>query len=252
MTGSPASLSYYDSHLHIETPDSDGIEALLRLLEAEPRMWGGNLVLNTPEEVSCFSDNLGRFPSSLVAIPYLAPDGELPGELTRSGWYKVHPVFMEICLEEIPGVVQRVNSLPSLPRGLMVHCFPWGPQLQYNTSLELVLALAQELPDTPILATHGGGYDSWRFHAHTRGLENVFYDFSVSLRVYAGTDCVRPFQAYLRDSPERVVFGSDWPSGEPGQQLGECARLAREIGVSAEQLEQTLNANARLLWGDVD
>ncbi len=248
MTESIAPFSYYDSHLHIPTPDRDGIEGLLRLLEAEPGMWGGNLVLNTPEEVSCVTENLGRLPSSLVIVPYLAAEGELPEELTRSGWYKVHPTLMEIGLEDIPSVVTLAKSLEKRPRGLMVHCFPWGTELRFNTSLELVIALAEELPDVPILATHGGGYDSWRFYAHTRGLANVLYDCSVSMRIYAGTDCLKPFQAYLQDSPERVVFGSDWPSGEPGQQLGECTRLAREIGVSPEQMEQTLNRNARRLW----
>ena len=250
MSRTQAAFSFYDSHLHLPTPDRDGIDALLRLMEAETAIWGGNLILNTPQEVACVCENLERLPSGLVFIPYLAAEGELPETLTCSGWYKVHPTLMEIGLEDIQRVLTLVKSLKKRPRGLVVHCFPWGTQLQFSTGLELVLALAQEFPDMRVLATHGGGYDSWRFHAHTRSLGNVFYDFSVSMHVYRGTDCVRPFQADLREDPERLLFGSDWPSGEPGQQLAECTRLAGEIGISAEQVEQTLNANARRLWGD--
>jgi predicted TIM-barrel fold metal-dependent hydrolase len=139
-------------------------------------------------------------------------------------------------------------ALTPRPAGLMVHCYPWGKSLDYNTSLPLVLALAEAMPDTTILATHGGGYESWQFRSHAALFRNVIFDFSVTLSYYAQSDLLRPLQRYLRYSPDRVVFGSDWPSAAAGEQLAEVRRLAAEAGISDEQLELLLLTNARRYW----
>lgn len=57
-----------------------------------------------------------------------------------------------------------------------------------------MIALAQAMPDMPVLATHGGGYESWAFRAHTGSLPNVLYDFSVTMAYYRGSDLLRPFR----------------------------------------------------------
>ncbi|HJN15875.1 MAG TPA: amidohydrolase family protein [Armatimonadota bacterium] len=252
MSTDRESFTYYDSHLHLPSPDRDGIAALRRKVESEAGMWGGNLIVLTRDEAACVSANLAEVPSELTIVPYLAAEGELPPELTRSGWYKVHPTFMQIAPEAIAGVVGRARSMGTGLQGLIVHCFPWGPELRFNTGVELVVALAQALPEAPIVATHAGGCDAWRLYAHTIELDNVLYDFSITMHIYRGTDCVKPLQAYLRQTPDRVLFGSDWPSAEPAPQLADYAALAEGIGMSQAHLADILNRNARRLWGHGD
>ena len=239
-------MRYFDVHLHLPSPDDEGLGALLRHVESEKGMAGGLLVLNTPEEVEFAHKRLGSLPPTLGLLPYFDPSARFPEEFTRGGWYKIHPRISRVSAASVGALCEA--AVASRPRGLMVHCFPWGPELEFNVSLPLVIALARALPETQVLVSHGGGYESWAFRAHTGGLRNVCYDFSVTMSYYQGSDVLRPFQRYLRHSTGRVLFGSDWPSAPPGEQLAECARLAAEVGVGAAELEEIFLTNSRRFW----
>lgn len=241
-------MRFFDVHLHLPSADESGLGALLRHVEAEPGMVGGNLILNTREEVEFAHGRLGSLPPSLNLVPYFDPAVDFPAEFTRSGWFKIHPRLARIGRDAVGPLCAAVASAPVRPRGLVVHCYPWGPELEFNVSLPLVIELARALPDVHVLVAHGGGYESWAFRAHAGGFRNVCYDFSVTMSYYLGSDLLRPFQRYLRHSKERVVFGSDWPSAPPGEQLGECLRLAAEVGVSPAELEEIFLTNSRRLW----
>jgi hypothetical protein len=239
-------MRYFDVHLHLPSADEDGLAALLRHVEAQKEMLGGHLILNTAEEVEFAYRHAGSLPPALNVIPYFDPAADFPPEFTRSGWFKIHPRIAELTSKQVPALCEAVASAG--PRGLVIHCFPWGPELEFNISLPLVVGLARALPDTPILAAHGGGYESWQFRSHTGMLPNVFYDFSITMSYYEGSDMLRPFQRYLRYSTDRLVFGSDWPSAPPGEQLQECTRLAAEVGVQPDELEEIFLNNSRRLW----
>jgi|GEM_PF-4541783 len=239
-------MRFFDVHLHLPSPDRAGLDALLRHIEAEPSMVGGLLVLNTEAEVELVSAHGGELPASVGLVPYYRPGAQLG----PTGWWKIHPTIQRIRIEDVDALTAAVKEGPA-PRGVMVHCFPWGKTLQYNSSLPLVLGLAAALPDTTILATHGGGYESWAFRSHAALFKNVIFDFSISLSYYSRSDLLRPYQRYFRYSPDRVVFGSDWPSAECGEQLEESVRLAEEIGLTREWLEETWLANSRRLWPEL-
>jgi hypothetical protein len=241
-------MKFFDCHLHLPTPDDSGLDRLLRYLDNVPDMLGGNLILNTHEEVDFACHHLDSFPTSLNLIPYYDPTGEFPPRLMQTGWYKIHPQINRLEPSAIPSIRKSLVESANRPRGIIVHCFPWGPELQFNISLALVIELARALPDMFVLVSHGGGYDSWAFRAHTGMLRNVIYDFSVTMAYYHRSDILGPFQRYLRYSPDRIVFGSDWPSAESEEQLSECLRLAGEIAVPEERLESLFITNARRLW----
>jgi predicted TIM-barrel fold metal-dependent hydrolase len=174
----------------------------------------------------------------------------MPAELTRSGWLKIHPRLHGYEARHIAEIKDTLCAAPVRPRGVAVCCFPWGADLRYDISLPLVIELAKALPDVTILATHGGGYQSWQFRAHASPLKNVVFDFSATMSYYFGSDLLRPFQRYLRYSPERILFGSDWPTGDTTEHIDECVRLAGEVSVSEEDLEKILLGNAERLWPD--
>lgn len=245
-------MNFFDCHLHLPTPDEKGLDRLLRYVESASDMVGGNLILNTREEVDFACSRIGSFPPSLNLIPYYDPAVEFPPPLRKTGWYKIHPRINRMGLSAIPSIRQSLLDSTEKPKGIIVHCFPWGPELQFNISLPLVIELAQALPDMFVLVAHGGGYESWAFRAHTGMLRNVIYDFSVTMSYYSRSDVLRPFQRYLRYSPDRIVFGSDWPGAESEEQLSECLRLAGEISVREEQLESIFMTNARRLWPEIE
>lgn len=239
-------MRYFDCHLHLASPDSAGFTKLVEYLGARRDLVGANLVLNTPDEVAVVAARLGELPPHVVVVPPLPLGVDVPASLRASRWWKVHPALHEVTRERIPEVVRAFGSVGGA--GVMVHHFPWGDRLEHNTGLELVIALARAFPEVPVVATHGGGYESWPLRAHTARLPNVYYDFSVTFSVFAGTDYVRPWVQYVQKRRNRILFGSDWPSAEAEPQLELAARLASEVGVGAEDLQAQLLENSRRLW----
>jgi predicted TIM-barrel fold metal-dependent hydrolase len=82
-------------------------------------------------------------------------------------------------------------------------------------------------------------------------LSNVFFDFSATMTYYAGSDLLRPFQRYLLHSSDRILFGSDWPTANPEQQMAESVRLATEVSISSAELERMFLGNAERLWPEM-
>ena len=244
-------MNYFDAHLGLPGPDRKGLDALLRHVESETGLLGGNLILNTEEELELVYRHLDLLPPSLNTIPFYTPALDAPPELRRSGWFKIHPRLHGFESKHIREIRDELLAAPVKPKGMVVCCFPWGTDLSYNISLPLVIELAKALPDMPVLATHGGGYESWQFRAHAAPLKNVFFDFSATMSYYFRSDLLRPFQRYLRYTPERLLFGSDWPTGDTAEHINECVRLAEEISISREELESVLLGNAQRLWPEL-
>ena len=240
-------MRFFDTHLHLPRADEGGLDEFLRFVDMEPGLVGGNLILNTAEEVAVVASHAARLPATIVPIPYFDAATRSPEVVSGSGWYKIHPRLHAVDLEAIPMLVEAVAA--RAPRGVIVHAFPWGSDRRFDdVSLPLVIALARALPETPVLVAHGGGYQAWAFRAHAGGFRNVHFDFSVTLDYYERSDLVSPLKRYLRFSPNCVHFGSDWPSGDVGRQVEELLRLADEIGLGQPALEQLLLQNARSCW----
>jgi hypothetical protein len=241
-------MRYFDAHLGLPSPDRKGFDELCRHVENDSGLVGANLFLNTSAEVELVHRNLALLPPQVNTIPYYTPALDIPTELTRSKWVKIHPRLHGYESRHIAEIRDSLRAAQVRPRGVAVCCFPWGTNLSNDISLPLVIELALALPDVTILATHGGGYQSWRFRAHASPLKNVVFDFSATMSYYFGSDLLRPFQRYLCYSPERILFGSDWPTGDTTEHIDECVRLAAEVSVSEEGLERILLGNAERLW----
>jgi Amidohydrolase len=240
-------VKYFDCHLHMRTPDNDGLDSLLAMLHSDPGCVGGNLILNTIDELQVVLQRQSDIPHWLQVVPCIDFFDRFPQNLD-CGWVKVHPSIQRLTKADVVRLVAQAKRLKPRLRGVMVHCFPWGRDLDFNCSLELVSALAQAMPELFVLATHGGGYDSWAYRAHVGELKNVVFDFSATLAYYAGSDLLRPLQRYLTHSPERVLFGSDWPSASYKDQWTELEIWSKNAGIEGAQLESLLLQNSSRIW----
>ncbi len=239
-------MKIFDVHTHLPGSGQEGLISYLSFIEHSPEVVGANLILNTEADVEVILKNIGKIPENVILIPYHPLNGQLPKDVTRSGWYKIHPRIRKMTYAQIPAIVESVVA--TRPKGLIVDCFPWGMELEYNINLALVLALARAVPQTFILVAHGGGYESWAFRAHTSSLANIYYDFSATLSYYKSSDILRPYQHYMKFLKEHVLFGSDWPVIKVEEQISETLRLAVEIGISEKELENIFLSNSRRLW----
>ena len=241
-------MKYFDSHVHLPSADRNGFDALLRHIEEERDLLGGLLILNTDAEIETIERFGGELPPSILTAPYFGCDAAKLSRSATSGWFKIHPTLQKISSSELPRLRETLVTSRTPPKGLIVHCFPWGKSLHFNVSLPLVMMCAETLPSTPVLATHGGGYESWAFRSHAGTFKNVIFDFSVTLSYYSGSDLLRPLQRYLQHSPDRVVFGTDWPSAQAGEQIAELRRLAAGVHLGDEALEALLLKNSQRYW----
>jgi predicted TIM-barrel fold metal-dependent hydrolase len=242
-------MRYFDCHVHLASSDDDGFTKFVQYVRGRADLVACNLVLNTADELAVVARRRGELPSNVVVIPPVPLDLEVPAALSTSGWWKVHPTLHAITRDRIPAVVEKLRAVGA--KGVMVHHFPWGDRLEHNTGLELVIELARALPDVPVVATHGGGYESWHLRAHTARLGNVYYDFSITFATFAGTDFLRPWVQYVQKRRNRILFGSDWPSAEAEPQLESAIRLAAEGGLAADALGAQLLENSKRLWSSV-
>jgi len=239
-------MRYFDCHLHLPSPDDYGFVRFREYMQSHPNLVGCNLILNSEPEMTVVERRLRELPDCVQIVPPLPLDLNIPDRLHSLRWYKIHPALHRISRERIPAVVSLVGA--SQARGVVVHHFPWGDKLEYNTSLELIIQIAQAYPELPVVATHGGGYESWQLRAHTARLKNIYYDFSISFSVYAETDYVKPWIQYVERRRNRILFGSDWPSAEAEPQLKYATELAQRTGMKESELELQLLENSARLW----
>ncbi len=239
-------MKYYDSSMHLPAANLEGLGDFLRHIDSEKELAGGNLVLSTLEEVEFVEKHVDLLPVSVNIVPTFLLDEKFSATMSKSGWFYIHPRLHRIDRNRIQNVIDSIALMR--PKGIMVDCYPWGVDVEYNVSLPLVIAIAKNLPDCLVLANHGGGYESWAFRAHASSLKNVIFDFSLSFFYYQNSDILRPFQRYLVYSRDRVVFGSDWPNADCASQIAETIRLANEVNVSEDDLENIFLKNSMHLW----
>jgi len=238
--------AFFDTHLHLPKPTNEGVCELVRHIQTTPGFLGGLLILNTDEEVDAVANNYSLLPKGVVVVPHFRISVNRAPLIFRTGWFKVHPTLHKLDIDMLDEVVSNLRR--KTPTGVIVHCFPWGPETKFNVSLAYVTRLARDLPHCIILAAHGGGYESWQFRAHAGVFKNVHFDFSMTLDYYQNSDLLRPVQRYLKYSPTRIHFGSDWPDGNLERQLTEMQRLATEVEIAPKVLEELLISNAKSCW----
>jgi len=102
-------------------------------------------------------------------------------------------------------------------------------------------ALKRAFPKLTVIAAHLGGYLHWaQALLHLAGTD-VYLDTSSSLPFIDD----RLLTAILdRHPPERVLFGSDYPLFDPGEEL---QRLRSRLRLGSERMDLLLNAGERLL-----
>jgi hypothetical protein len=241
-------MNYFDSHIHITSPSLEGINSLLKHMSDHNQMLGGLLILNTIKEVEIVSEYIDKIPNNLIIAPFYNVPKGYNKRIYESGWIKIHPKISALIHSDILKVLDFIEGKKDEIRGIIVDSFPWGTEIEYNISLPLTIELAKKFSDKSILVAHGGGYDSWKFLAHLGGLKNVYFDFSVSMKYYADTELIKPLRNYLKHSPKKILFGTDWPFGEVNQHIFEYDKLGKEAGISAEKLELMLLNNSSELW----
>lgn len=158
---------------------------------------------------------------------------------------KINSLFQPFALDD-PRLLEILAALgDEFP--VIVHVGDGGDAAaNARCTVEMVAALARELPALPLIACHLGGYRRLdEAEAELTGTP-IFLDTSWPPTL-ADLDPARVRALIERHGADRVVFGSDWPMADPGEEVA----AVRALGLSDADERAVLGGNmARLLGID--
>ncbi|MEF2231954.1 MAG: amidohydrolase family protein [Pseudodesulfovibrio sp.] len=122
-----------------------------------------------------------------------------------------------VCLFHV-GDTLPPDENPSCPRKLAVLC--------------------KAFPDTPMIAAHMGGYRHWDYALEHLADTDVFVDSSSSMEFLDDDRLGKLVDGF---GTERILFGSDYPLYDPGE---ERTQLEARLHFTDEELKRILGGNA--------
>lgn len=144
---------------------------------------------------------------------------------------KLHPDFQEFAIDDRGAyhIYERLEG--ELP--LLLHT---GDNRYYFSNPKRLKTVLRDFPKLVVIAAHFGGWSEWDDAVHTLAdTENVYVDTSSSLYALSkaqATDCINAF------SPERVLFGTDYPMWDASDELAYIDRLDLPEATRAKILHQ--------------
>ncbi|MEG0741542.1 MAG: amidohydrolase family protein [Clostridia bacterium] len=197
----------------------------------------------TQERVHSINDYLLRvaaeYPDKLIGFGTLHPDlPDIPAELARikaSGLrgVKLHPDIQRFCLDDA-GAVRMFHQIADAGLPALVHT---GDYRYPFSQPERMARVLDQVPGLRVICAHLGGWsvweEAWRVLA---GRPGVWVDTSSSLYALEPQKAAEIIRRY---GAERVLFGTDYPMWEPGEEL---ARLMA-LPLTNTEREGILHAN---------
>ncbi len=123
---------------------------------------------------------------------------------------------------------------------VMLHVGDRLPPDQNNSSPDKVAAILRDFPQLTVIAAHMGGYLHWQYVLEHLVGKNVYIDTSSTLSFIDNDTLRRIVDGHPR---ERILFGSDYPLFDPGDEI---ALLRKRLSLRDAELEAMLSAGAAL------
>lgn len=155
------------------------------------------------------------------------------------GGIKLHPEFQNFWLDD-----PRLMPILEYAQDhfiFEIHIGDYKPPHENPSCPYKVASLLDNFPRLRVIAAHMGGYQQWGHALKVLAGRDVWLETS-STTPFIETDLLRRLiNAHPR---ERILFGSDYPLYDPGEELH---RLQRAAGFSDAELEEILS-NADLIF----
>jgi len=113
------------------------------------------------------------------------------------------------------------------------------PELN-NSSPDQVAAILRDFPGLTVIAAHMGGFISGSSWWSNSWGKNVYIDTSSTLPFIDDATLRRIFEGHPR---ERILFGSDYPLFDPGEEI---VRLRQRLSLDDAAIEQLLSTGMSL------
>lgn len=251
-------MKIIDAHIHLNLKEVFPVSDLLKQMD---RYGVGKvvLILNLKEEydafigdVNTYKSNQDRFwiasginihdKNSFDRFDHLCQIGLAPK-------IKIHPRLFKIKKEDIDAVVDSIARYDSQ---IIIDTLYYGHEIEFHNGIELGVALARRYPERNIVMAHCGSVEFLKCMMATRYLPNVYYDYSFIQTFFQNTSLRLDMVDFLRRTANRIMFGSDFPSFQLDNALSNMKSLAKEAGLSEEQIGMVMGLNAERIYGQID
>jgi predicted TIM-barrel fold metal-dependent hydrolase len=240
----------FDSHAHIEQGIVNPIEVGLEGYDLE--VIGKNYICNFPNLLETYL----KYKSSADSLCYIfdfrdeveiTKTKELLQTKTIQG-LKIHSRIQKIQRSEYDLICERLQMIDEkVP--VILDAWYYGSELKYNPDLEGLIQIAKSQPNRNFVIAHAGGYRIIEYFYHTRELENVHYDLSLTTQYLSDSSLYLDFKKFMKwIEKDRLLFGSDYPYGSPAEQYKSVDSILKEYNCSNNERERILALNGERLY----
>lgn len=146
---------------------------------------------------------------------------------------KLHPDTQSVNMDD-PRLMHIYDLAERRDLPVIIHCGDYRYDYSHPRRLKRVL---REFPDLVVDAAHFGGWSVFDYALEFLEDERCFLDMSSSMRFLGPRRTRELVEAY---GPDRMLFGSDFPMWNPGEELSRF----RALGFSAKDYEKMCWHNA--------
>jgi predicted TIM-barrel fold metal-dependent hydrolase len=240
----------FDSHAHIEKGIINPLEVGLEGYDLE--VTGKNYICNFPNLLDTYlkyktsADTLCyifdfRDEVQIAKTKELLQVGTIQGLKIHSRIQKIHRAEYDLICERLQMIDEKVP--------VILDAWYYGSELKYNPDLEGLIQIAKSQPNRNFVIAHAGGYRIIEYFYHTRELENVHYDLSLTTQYLSDSSLFLDFKKFINwIEKDRILFGSDYPYGSPAEQFKSVDSILKEYDCNSSERERILALNGKRLY----
>jgi len=162
---------------------------------------------------------------------------------------KLHPRRQRIDMNLLPVLQELTSRAARYGLPLLIDSFPYGKTATTDTTLELIAALGERVPEAKIIIAHMGGLRVLEALNVARTNYTMFFDISLIYSVYRGSHIEQDiFYAIRRLGADRCLYGSDYPDAGLTQSYEDMRTALDQHGFGAADLDQVFGNTAAELF----
>ena len=161
---------------------------------------------------------------------------------------KIHSRIQKIQRSDYDLICEKLKFIDEkVP--VILDAWYYGSELKYNPDLEGLIQIAKSQPNRNFVIAHAGGYRIIEYFYHTRELENVHYDLSLTTQYLSDSSLYLDLKKFIKwIEKDRLLFGSDYPYASPKEQLDLINQIAGESKLTISEKESINLINATRIY----
>lgn len=246
--GGKMSIPIFDCHVHIENNYPKCID-IVGLENYLVNVYKKNLIVNFLELYDKYKNFVKVTNNTLTCIFDFKKNKRVSEFVDRVNNHeisaaKIHSKIQCIEKRDYKVISKQLKKIPTNIPVVVDAWYDW-PDISVLPDLQGIIRLAEEAPDRKFVIAHAGGYKILEYFYHTRKIDNIYYDMSLTLGYMKGTSVWKDVKHFIKYIPcTRIMYGSDYPYSPPGKQLKRLNKIMNNYQFSEAQRMSILYGTA--------